>query len=112
MISGEVVVVITHRAVGGTDSFGAPTTERLETAISDVLVAPARTTDVDGSIRPDGDKAALTLHFPKTFSDELRGAHVIVRGKEYAVIGAPTYYTAANTPTRWHMPVDVEAVDG
>ncbi|MGV4375277.1 hypothetical protein [Trueperella pyogenes] len=82
--------------------------------VENVLVAPGPTRDLTGSIRPDGDKSQLTLHFPKTFDTtiDLRGARVIVRGEAYLVQGSPAAYTAANTPTAWSMPVTVEKVEG
>lgn len=82
--------------------------------VENVLVTPGSTNDLTGSIRPDGDKNQLTLHFPKTFdtTTDLRGARVTVRGETYLVQGSPTPYTAANTPTAWIMPVTVERVEG
>ena len=83
-----------------------------ETLVSDVLVDPTTGSDVEDNVRLDGTRARMKLHFPKTFSDSLRGCKVTVRGRDYRVIGDPQPYTDANTPTRWHMPADVEGVDG
>lgn len=80
--------------------------------VDDVLIDPSVGSDVEGNARLDGTRAAMRLHFPKTFSASLRGCKVTVRGRDYRVIGDPQPYTDANTPTRWHMPADVEVVDG
>lgn len=111
MICGETVFVISkdHSRV---DEFGEPIMTETSTMVDDVLVAPAATLDVDGSIRPDGKKVAYRLHFPKTFFEDLTGCDVMVRGERFAVIGTPRPLTLANTPTQWWMPVDVEAVRG
>ena len=80
--------------------------------VDDVLIDPSVGSDVESDTRLDGTRATYRLHFPKGFTASLRGCKVTVRGKEYRVIGNPHPYTDANTPTRWHMPADVEAVDG
>ena len=67
--------------------------------------------------RTDGVTVAYTLHFPKTFNESLEGCEVILPepwsgSGTYKVIGNPTPYMAENTPTKWHMPVEVEAAHG
>lgn len=94
------------------DDLGEPTGSSATSEEVAVLVAPGSTADLDAS-RPNGAQVALTLHFPKTWSGvSLKGAHVTVRGRRYRVVGDPQPYTAANTPGRFNMPVEVEAVDG
>lgn len=81
--------------------------------VDDVLVAPGPRTDIPDVERPAGTIVAYTLHFPKTFTGVLRGARVTVRGEPgFEVIGDPRPYTGENTPTRWHMPVEVKRADG
>lgn len=80
--------------------------------VSDVLVDPSVGSDIESNIRLNGTKAVLRLHFPKSFNGSLRGCKVTVRNRDYRVIGDPAAYTDANTPTRWHMPADLEDVDG
>lgn len=82
------------------------------TVVQDVLIDPSTGSDVEDNIRLDGTRARLRLHFPKTFNDSLRGCKVTVRGTDYNVIGDPKPYTDENTPTRWHLPADVEVVNG
>lgn len=65
--------------------------------------------------RPDGSKVDFTLHFPKTFEGDLRGAEIILYGEfagRYKVVGEPYPYQIENTPTPWRMPVEVVAIHG
>ncbi|MGO3147087.1 MAG: hypothetical protein ACTIJ6_05340 [Leucobacter sp.] len=112
MIRGETVVVEQELRTG-TAPGNTPIYEWVPETVDDVLVAPGAREDVVDSNRPEGVRVAWTLHFPKTFNASLRGARISVRGEEArSVIGDPKPYTLANTPTRWHMPVELEAVDG
>ena len=88
------------------NSWGLPLT------VSNVLVAPTSTTDLSGSIRPDGDSTTLTLYFPKSFTGALRGARVIVRGQTYEVQGEPFAYDPAITPGTRNLVVTVKRVEG
>lgn len=97
----------------GVDEMGAPTsTWQVEATVDDVLVAPAGTSDLGGSIRPDGVQVDLTLHMPKGYTASLKGRRVQVRGSTFEVVGDPQSYTTANTPGRWNRPVDVKEVSG
>ena len=110
MVGEEVVVVRFSATVS--DPFNAGVLERSETAVGDVLVCPASPEDEIGGNRPDGISSGLTLHFPKWYTDGLRGCKVVVRGVEYDVVGDPLPFTTANTPTRWNRPVKVVRLDG
>lgn len=102
---------------------GAPELDRLgnevpsepsEEAVEDVLVSPGATKDLEAA-RPEGVTVAYTLHFPKTYQNDLEGCLVQLPGPwlgTYRVVGKPGPYIGANTPTRWHMPVEVEAAHG
>lgn len=112
MIHGETVTLI-RPVDAGLDVFGDELTGwQPGVPVGNVLVAPASTDDLNGSLRRDGDRDALTLHFPKTFSGSLRGCRVIVRGVTYRVVGDPQRYTAAMTPGAWDLPVSVERTEG
>lgn len=112
MIQGETVT-ITREVEVGRDAGNNPVYEEVLEDVDDVLVAPGPRSDVIDSNRPDGVKVAWTLHFPKAFTGSLRGALVAVRGMDPApVIGDPQPYTAANTPTRWNRPAELELVEG
>lgn len=82
--------------------------------VDNVLVVPGPCDELDDS-RPEGVKVALTLHFPKTWTSDLRGAKVALTGRysgSYRVIGKPMPYMEVLTPTQWNMPVEVEVCDG
>lgn len=114
---GENVTVIGSTTTG-TDRYGDPVSTPTETSVSDVLVTPGATADLDAT-RPEGTSVVFTLHFPKTFDAPLKGRKVRLDDRvtaddtaTYAVVGDPKHYTLGNTPTRWWMPVEVEAVNG
>lgn len=112
MIVGETVVVYRETQTGE-DAHGEPITETTGETVEDVLVAPGPLSDSSDVYRPDGTVVAFNLHFPKTFTGSLRGATIAIRGGiPCKVIGDPHPYTLENTPTRWHMPVEVERADG
>jgi len=111
-IKGENVVVIRQEQVG-TLPGNVPEYAEVPTPVENVLVDPSPGADVVDSVRPDGTRAEFTLHFPKTYSGSLRGAHVVVRGGEpLAVEGDPQPYTNENTPGPWNRPVNVFRVEG
>lgn len=114
MITGTSVQVI-QPAVIGYDRLGnevkAPGTP---ITVDNVLVAPGATMDLEAS-RPEGVTVAYTLHFPKTFTGDLEGAEIVLPepwADTYRVIGKPGQYMDVNTPTPWHMPVEVEVAHG
>lgn len=111
-IRGETVTVIRELRVG-TLPGNTPDYQRVETPVENVLIDPSPGADVVESNRPDGARLEYRLHFPKTFTDSLRGAEVIVRGGlPLRVEGDPQPYTDANTPGPWNRPVDVFTVKG
>lgn len=117
LLRGETVVVLTPSASYDEHMEEVETWGR--TVVENVLVAPGSTSDVDGSTRPHGTRASLTLGFPRGFSAPLRGCRVVVRpeGGEgdsrstYAVIGDPKP-CGDGCPTAWRYTVEVEAIDG
>lgn len=114
MISGTTVTVLRPN-FDGFDRFGEPVeVEPTAETVDNVLIAPGATEDLEAS-RPDGVRVDLTLHFPKTYNQDLRGCSVVLTGQysgTYSVIGEPKPYMDSNTPTKWHMPVEVVAVHG
>lgn len=113
MIAGETVSV-RLRTSSGRDRLGNLVESYADPAdVGDVVVAPA--TPADGDIdadRPDAMLSRLTLHFPRGYAHDLRGALVYVRGRRYRVVGSPQPYTESNVPGPWTMPVVVERTDG
>ncbi|MCD4549679.1 hypothetical protein [Schaalia sp. lx-260] len=112
MIHGETITILACRTAGE-DDFNEMTVEwMIEGDVENVLVAPASTRDLDGSIRPDGDALEIQLHFPKTYTASLRAKRVRVRGEVYDVVGNPIAYQIANTPTPWNRQVTARLVQG
>lgn len=110
LIKGESVVVT--RVIKGFDDLGEPIPEReIKEQVDNVVVAPQTAAELDAT-RPNGAKIAFTLCFPKTYTKDLYGCMVKVRGKTYRVVGDPQSWTVANTPTPWNYTVEVEAVNG
>lgn len=114
MIRGVAVEVL-RPTVGAADRFGNPTKgQPTSETVEDVLVSPGATVDLEAA-RPEGVKVAYTLHFPKSYAESLEGCSVILPAPwagEYRVVGNPRPYIDANTPTRWHTPVEVEEAHG
>lgn len=114
MIYGESITVRTP-VMGAKDRFGNRTVTYTEQTVNDVLIAPGATQDMEAA-RPQGVTVALTLYFPKTFTDSLRGCIVQLpvpwNRTDYRVIGDPQPYMDVNTPTRWNRQVEVERGDG
>jgi hypothetical protein len=84
-------------------------------AVDDVLVNPSTTTyDRKDDGHPEAVECDLTLHFPRGFDRDLRGARVIVRGVTYEVVGEPQRYTDACLPPgcRWNLTAKVARFDG
>lgn len=116
MIKGRSVTVLTP-AVASTDRFGEPVYgEPTSQIVDNVLIVPGATADLDAT-RPDGVTVAFTLHFPKTYSGNLRGCSVVLDGEyagTYRVIGEAYPYPIENCPDKipWYMPVEVEVCYG
>ena len=113
MIKGVTVTVATPSSTS-TDRLGNPVITYTNSTVDNVLVVPGQTSDLDAS-RPAGVQVAYTLHFPKSFDGSLEGCEVTLPAPwegTYRVIGAPGPYMDENTPTSWHMPVEVEYAHG
>ena len=90
----------------GEPTFGEPTREDVR-----CVVCPGATSDMDAT-RPDGVTVAYTVHFPKTYTGELRGCSIEVRGVAYDVVGDPQRTTGAATPGPFDMAAEVTRADG
>lgn len=118
MIRG-VAVAVELRRRDARDALGNDVEAYQEpVTVGNVLVQPGTTDDLDAS-RPDGVTVAATLHFPKEWSGDLRGARVTLPapwdwGNPYRVVGVPMRYVAQDCPplVPWDMAVLVEATDG
>lgn len=114
MLRGRTVQVLLRNR-DSRDGFGNCVEDYQGAAdVPGVLIAPGRCEDLDAS-RPEGVKVALTLHFPKGYDADLRGAKVVLDGEfagTYRIIGDPKPYQTELCPLRWNRPAEVEAVDG
>ena len=92
-----------------------PSPQPVGIRVENVLVNPSTTTyDRVDDGHPEAIECDLTLHFPRDFDEDLRGARVTVRGTEYEVIGSPQRYTDANLPPGcpWNLTAKVVRFDG
>lgn len=111
VIRGETVSVslvtgsTTGRLGGSVPTYGKPAD------VANVLVVPS-TGDESDYLRPEGVRVDYTLHFPRGYDSDLRGAIVTVRGETFRVVGEPHSYTEANVMGPWTMPVSVVRHDG
>ena len=109
LLQPEAVTVI--RPMVERDDLGEPTVTGETSEAVNAVVQPGTTQDMDAT-RPNGASVSYTLHFPKTYTEDLRGCSVEVRGGRYRVVGDPMRYTSANTPGEWGMTVEVGEADG
>lgn len=108
LLKGQSVEVIRVK-VSYVDGERVESTER-ET-VQNVLVCPGATADSSTNARPDADRVAYTLAFPKGYDKQLRNCRIVIHGREYRVMGDPQP-CRENCPTRFWMQVEVERVDG
>lgn len=108
LLKGQSVEVIRVK-VSYVDGERVESTER-ET-VQNVLVCPGATADSATNARPDADRVAYTLAFPKGYDKPLRNCRVVIHGREYRVMGDPQP-CREDCPTRFWMQVEVERVDG
>jgi len=107
-------VIVHAPTAGAVDRFGNAESTWTSYTVDDVLIVPGATADLEAS-RPEGALVAFTLHFPKTFSGSLEGCKITLPepfSGVYSVIGNPMQYMDENTPTRWHMPIEIEVAHG
>lgn len=108
LLRGQGVEVV-RVTVSYVDGERVESTER-ET-VDGVLVCPGATADSAASARPDADRVAYTLAFPKGYDKPLRNCRIIIHGRECRVMGDPQP-CRENCPTRFWMQVEVSRVDG
>lgn len=76
--------------------------------VHNVLVSKA-TADERQADHPEGVTVTTTLTFPRTCTLDLRGAKVIVGGRELLVVGEPAHEAS---PLYWDMTVQAGVHDG
>lgn len=85
-----------------------------ETELENVLFASPSTEQVDEAMRLYGVHAQFTLHFPKTFTESLRGCKVYRPRDQrtYTIAGDPQPYPVELCPTPWNREAIAGWVDG
>lgn len=115
MIKGVTVTVYRPTYSQDADRFGNRVQNGLTAeTVDNVLVSPGGTDDLEAA-RPEGVSVDYTLHFPKGYAAPLEGCSVELPspwGCTCRVVGDPRPYIDANTPTAWHLPVEVEVAHG
>ena len=107
-----VSVIVELASGGATDHHGNVTaTYQASQVVDNVLPAPSTTEDL-GEGRPDGVSVDMTFHFPKSFTDSLRGARVTYQDTIYEVVGDPQPYLADLTPGDWNRAASCVIVRG
>lgn len=111
MIRG-VRVTVQRPVEVGRDAFNAPVVELEEEAVEDVLYARSADSDNVEGARTSGTLTKVTFYFPKAFTRPLRGCHVVLGGRRFAVVGDPLPYIEENTPGKWNYTVEAVEADG
>lgn len=111
LLKGETVLVQT-RTKTGVDAFNSPIYTTSEVSVANVLVSPSTPADNISAMHPEGVRVKYMLHFPKSYTGNLQGLKIRVRGSLYDVIGSPDHYTLENTPGEWWLPVEVGDTSG
>ena len=101
---------------GELDSMGEPTISWIETTVENVLFQPTQsggtgTHDLEVD-RINGVSITPTFHFPKTYTESLRGCKIQYGGNEYRVVGDPQPFMIENTPGDWNRTVPCEVAYG
>lgn len=111
-----VEVTVLAPASSSTDPFGAPVPGVMErTEVANVLVCSPTAEEIEQTTRQFGSSCDLTLHFPKTHHESLRGCSVALPepwDATFEVLGDPMPYDPALTPGAHDRPVHVRRVVG
>ena len=103
-----ITVVLYENTVVGLDQFNAPICEETPVEVSNVLVAPASSTDITDSMNLFGKKATYTLGIPKGDTHEWEDHKVRFFGEDWHVFGIPTEGIEDLIPLDWNKKVMVE----
>lgn len=114
-LQSSQAVTVFRPVAGGFDRLGNPAAAGWEAEeVAGVLIAPAASQDL-GAERPEGYTDALTIHFPKEYTQSLLGCEIELPApwpSRVRVIGDPQPYQAELTPGRWNRAADCEVSDG
>lgn len=105
-------VTVRLKVKDGQDALNNAVWKDQDVTVSNVLVAPGTSGNINDSTRPDGVQIKYTLYFPKTFDMRIDNAQVKVRDEWLYVVGAPRHYDKVNCPTKWWMVAEVGGSHG
>lgn len=106
-LKGITVTLITKQLTG-TDPFGAPVFQDVETQVDNVLVAPASSDDVVNNLSLTGRKAVYQLAIPKGDTHHWENAEVVFFGERWKTFGIPLQGIEELIPLDWNKKVMVE----
>lgn len=108
-ILAEPVEVVSY-TVDGLDDLNSPVKAPHSETVS-VLVVPGGQSATGEDNRPEGRNVAYTLYFPKSFTGDLDGCDVVVRGHRCRVVGHADRYRVYDF-MEYDMKCEVEHVEG
>lgn len=94
-------------ALGGRDSFGDVAITYTHHTVSGCLVEPGSAREAREGLEVLQDRS-ITVHIPKTFTEDLNNSFATVRGRRYRTVSAPLAYT--RTPVDWDRAITCEEV--
>nr|DAL07484.1 MAG TPA: Minor capsid protein [Caudoviricetes sp.] len=105
-------VVLIETVVNGEDEFGAEILTEREVIVSNVLVAPASSTDITDSTQLYGRTAVYTLAIPKGDNHNWENKRVRFFDNTWKTFGIPQEGIESLIPLDWNKKVMVERYNG
>ena len=108
-----MTVILLERTQTATDAFNRPTYTETETAVENVLVAPAESggQELPDQLNLTGRRAVYTLAIPKGDNHHWEGKRVRFFGETWQVIGIPTEGIEDLIPLQWNRKVQVYRIE-
>lgn len=110
MIKGETIILF-EKTEKGTDPFGKPIYEEVETPIDNVIIGQPNYDEQVAELNLTGKRIAFTLGIPKSDTHNWKDVTVKIRGQKFRSYGFPLTQTPENVPTKWNTQVKVEAYE-
>lgn len=107
MIKG-ITVTLYKETESGKDDFGAPVYTETPEDISNVLVQPTTSQEIQDSINLYGKKAVYTMAIPKGDTHDWNEKHVKFFGQDFRTFGIPLEGIECDIPLDWNKKVTVE----
>lgn len=107
MIQG-ITITLCNEIEVGKDDFDQPIYEYQETEVENILVAPASTSEVLGTLNLTGRKAVYTIAIPKGDNHIWENQKVKFFNEEWRVFGLPQRGIDEMIPLQWNEKWQVE----